>query len=34
VLDALKPLGVRELEMPLSSERVWRAIADGANESR
>jgi carbon-monoxide dehydrogenase large subunit len=31
VLDALKPLGVRDLEMPLSSERVWRAIADGAN---
>ncbi len=31
VLDALKPLGVRELEMPLSSERIWRAIADGAN---
>jgi carbon-monoxide dehydrogenase large subunit len=31
VLDALKPLGVEELEMPLGSERVWRAIADGAN---
>ena len=26
VLDALKPLGVTKLEMPLTSERVWRAI--------
>jgi carbon-monoxide dehydrogenase large subunit len=31
VLDALKPLGVRDVEMPLSSERIWQAIqaADG-----
>jgi carbon-monoxide dehydrogenase large subunit len=33
VLDALKPLGVRELEMPLSSERVWRAIQDAATRA-
>jgi aerobic carbon-monoxide dehydrogenase large subunit len=26
VLDALAPLGVRQLEMPASSERVWAAI--------
>jgi carbon-monoxide dehydrogenase large subunit len=26
VMDALKPLGVRELDMPATSERVWRAI--------
>ena len=26
VIDALKPLGVTKLEMPLTSERVWRAI--------
>jgi carbon-monoxide dehydrogenase large subunit len=27
VLDALAPLGVADLEMPLSPERVWRAIS-------
>jgi carbon-monoxide dehydrogenase large subunit len=26
ILDALAPLGVRDLEMPATSERVWRAI--------
>jgi carbon-monoxide dehydrogenase large subunit len=26
VLDALAPLGVREIEMPLTGERVWQAI--------
>ena len=26
VIDALKPLGVTKLEMPLTPERVWRAI--------
>jgi carbon-monoxide dehydrogenase large subunit len=26
VLDALAPLGVRELDMPATSERVWRAL--------
>src|SRR5712691_5607082 len=28
VMDALAPLGVRELDMPASSDRVWRAIQD------
>jgi carbon-monoxide dehydrogenase large subunit len=26
VLDALAPLGVTTLDMPATSERVWRAI--------
>jgi carbon-monoxide dehydrogenase large subunit len=26
ILNALAPLGVRELDMPATSERVWRAI--------
>jgi len=32
VMDALAPLGVRELDMPASSDRVWEAIrrANGA----
>jgi len=30
VLDALAPLGVRHLDLPLRSERVWRAMQDGA----
>jgi carbon-monoxide dehydrogenase large subunit len=28
VLDALRPLGVESIEMPLTPERVWRAIQD------
>jgi carbon-monoxide dehydrogenase large subunit len=28
VLDALAPVGVRQLDMPATSERVWRAIRD------
>jgi carbon-monoxide dehydrogenase large subunit len=28
VLDALQPLGVRHIDMPLTSERIWRAIRD------
>ena len=28
VMDALAPLGVRELDMPASSDRVWAAIQD------
>jgi aerobic carbon-monoxide dehydrogenase large subunit len=28
VMNALKPLGVRELDMPATSERVWRAIQE------
>ncbi|MDQ2983123.1 MAG: xanthine dehydrogenase family protein molybdopterin-binding subunit [Actinomycetota bacterium] len=30
VIDALTPLGVTELEMPATPERVWRAIREGA----
>jgi carbon-monoxide dehydrogenase large subunit len=26
VLDALAPLGVRHLDMPLTAERVWRSL--------
>jgi carbon-monoxide dehydrogenase large subunit len=26
VMDALEPLGIRHLDMPLTPERVWRAI--------
>ena len=29
VLDALAPLGVRHIDMPLTPERVWRAINAG-----
>ena len=28
VLDALRPLGVKHLEMPATSERVWRAMQE------
>jgi carbon-monoxide dehydrogenase large subunit len=28
VLDAIAPLGVRHLDMPATSERVWRAIEE------
>jgi len=29
VLDALRPFGVTSLEMPLTSERIWRALREG-----
>jgi aerobic carbon-monoxide dehydrogenase large subunit len=29
VLDALAEYGVTEIDMPLTPERVWRAIQDG-----
>ena len=28
VLDALAPLGVKSLDMPATSERIWRAMRD------
>jgi carbon-monoxide dehydrogenase large subunit len=31
VVDALAPLGIRHIDMPLSSERVWRAMGAGAS---
>jgi len=27
-MDALAPLGVRHIDMPLTREKVWRAIRD------
>jgi carbon-monoxide dehydrogenase large subunit len=30
VVDALKPFGIRHLDMPLRPERVWRAMQNGA----
>ena len=34
VIDALRPFGVRHIDMPLTPERVWRAIAQsGATDS-
>jgi carbon-monoxide dehydrogenase large subunit len=29
VLDALRPLGVRHLDMPITSHKVWRALHEG-----
>jgi carbon-monoxide dehydrogenase large subunit len=29
VLDALAPFGVRHVDMPLTAEKIWRAL-DGA----
>jgi carbon-monoxide dehydrogenase large subunit len=34
VLDALAPLGVREIEMPANGERVWRASEEAQNGDR
>ena len=28
VIDALAPFGVRHIDMPLSPEKIWRAVAD------
>jgi aerobic carbon-monoxide dehydrogenase large subunit len=33
VNDALAPLGVRHLDMPVTPERVWRAIQDAKNSA-
>ncbi|MGB2717507.1 MAG: molybdopterin cofactor-binding domain-containing protein [Vicinamibacterales bacterium] len=33
VIDALQPLGVDAIRMPLTPERVWRAIRDAASRS-
>jgi aerobic carbon-monoxide dehydrogenase large subunit len=34
VIDALAHLGVRHIDMPLTPERVWRAIRDAGNDGR
>ncbi|MDH5749575.1 MAG: molybdopterin-dependent oxidoreductase, partial [Rhodospirillales bacterium] len=31
VLDALKPLNIHHIDMPLTPEKVWRTIRDGKN---
>jgi carbon-monoxide dehydrogenase large subunit len=33
VLDALRPFGVETLEMPLTAERIWRAMQRAAGQS-
>lgn len=33
VVDALRPLGVASLEMPLTAETVWRALAERNSQS-
>ena len=34
VVDALAPLGIRHIDMPLTPERLWRAISQGKGERR
>ena len=34
VMDALKPLGVKKIDMPFTPERVWRAIQNARQEKR
>jgi carbon-monoxide dehydrogenase large subunit len=34
ILNALAPLGVRELDMPASSDRIWHAIQANHTEVR
>jgi len=29
VIDALQPYGVRHIDMPLTSEKIWRAMQAG-----
>jgi carbon-monoxide dehydrogenase large subunit len=31
VMDALAPLGIRHVDMPLTPERVWRAMRDAGS---
>jgi carbon-monoxide dehydrogenase large subunit len=33
VIDALSEYGIKAIDMPLTSERVWRAIADAKNKA-
>jgi hypothetical protein len=33
VLDALAPLGVTDLDMPLTSEQLWRRIRNARSEA-
>ena len=33
VLNALAPLGITQIDMPLTSEKVWRAIRDAKGKA-
>ena len=33
VVDALSPLGVRHIDMPVTRDKVWRAIRDAEAEA-
>jgi carbon-monoxide dehydrogenase large subunit len=33
VVDALRPFGINDVQMPCTPERVWRAISEGAEKS-
>jgi len=33
VMNALEPIGVRQLDMPATSDRVWKAIRSAAKEN-
>jgi carbon-monoxide dehydrogenase large subunit len=32
VMDALRPFGVRHIDMPLRPEKIWRAVRDARAE--
>ena len=34
VMDALAPLGIRHIDMPLKPDRIWRAIRDAKAAGR
>jgi carbon-monoxide dehydrogenase large subunit len=34
VVDALSHLGVRHIDIPTTSQRVWRAISEATSESK
>ena len=34
VVDALSDYGVRHIEMPVTAEKVWRAIQQGENSTQ
>ena len=33
VVDALRPFGVNDIQMPATPERVWRAVHEGREKS-
>jgi carbon-monoxide dehydrogenase large subunit len=34
VMDALSPMGIRHLDMPLTAEKIWQAIRSSQNQVR